>query len=69
MNSAEGTENGVELLEALKNATRALSLLVDVNMQTRNDLGKLGELADCRLEAKRILPELKSAIAKAEAKS
>lgn len=48
--------------EALELAERTLTGLVSVNMQTRDDIGKLRELAEWRLEAKRILPELRAAL-------
>lgn len=38
---------------------RVLRGIVSVNMQTRDDIGKLRELAEWRLEAKRVLAALK----------
>lgn len=58
---ASSNEMNERLREALCDpAIRTLELLAAVNMQVRDDAWKLRELAECRLEAKRILPQLRA---------
>ena len=54
------------LTEALTTAERSLGFLPQVNMQGRDDSAKLKELAECRIEAIRILPEIGAALAAAK---
>lgn len=55
------------LIEAAEEAEHALALMVAVNMQTRNDGQKLRELAECRIEAQRIISGFRAAISSAKA--
>jgi hypothetical protein len=45
-----------ELKDALEQAARSLSGIASVNMQSRDDAQKLRDLAEWRLDAKRVLP-------------
>ena len=63
-NAALVLENA-ELRKALSEyAERTLSILALVNMQTRDNSLKLRELAECRIEARRVLPFIREALSR-----